>query len=322
MYSDFFKNIDNDTYYIFGWILNDLNIIKATSTLILKFPHKHNKLYQSITKKFSDIKPNVNDTLFIYNIVNIAFIRNLIDYIDEIIEKKRPIEFKNDFVRGFYENYGTLNYNESPELFLNGSYAEFISQVYDIPSINNTHFITFDNTNVVDFLGNIYNNSNESIILQHKYQEYIKLLGYSNSPPKCNIFRTDPNAIIPSKHREFDVGYDLTVIKFHKKLNDKTSLYDTGIKIQVQHGYYVEIVPRSSLSKSGYILANSIGIIDRGYTNNLYVALTKIDEKSPDITFPFRCCQLIFRKQEHFDITEVANDFNKTQRYLGGFGST
>ena len=55
-------------------------------------------------------------------------------------------------------------------------------------------------------------------------------------------------------------------------------MYDTGIQVKPQYGYYFEIVPRSSLSKSGYILANSIGIIDPSYSGNLYIVLIKIDD--------------------------------------------
>lgn len=64
---------------------------------------------------------------------------------------------------------------------------------------------------------------------------------------------------------------------------NNTILYDTGIKINVKYGYYAEVVPRSSLSKSGYMLANSIGIIDNSYRNNIFVALTKINPDAPDI---------------------------------------
>jgi dUTP pyrophosphatase len=90
----------------------------------------------------------------------------------------------------------------------------------------------------------------------------------------------------------------------------------------VNQGLYAEIVPRSSLSKSGYMLANSIGIIDCSYKGNLYIALTKIDNTMPDLTLPFRCCQLIFREQIHVDLEEVTSFEEQTSRGSGGFGST
>ena len=71
------------------------------------------------------------------------------------------------------------------------------------------------------------------------------------------VFKNDENAVIPAKAFEEDAGYDLTIIKKLKDFNSKTSLYDTGIKIEIDEAYYTEIVPRSSISKSGYILANN-----------------------------------------------------------------
>ena len=138
------------------------------------------------------------------------------------------------------------------------------------------------------------------------------------------MFKTDKDAIIPFKSKQSDVGYDLTLIKVFKKINNKTSLYDTGIKIRVNHGLYAEIVPRSSIYKTGYFMANSLGIIDPNYNGNLLVALSKLDDSAPDLELPIRCCQLIFKEQIHMDIIEVSDlkQLGETTRGEGGFGST
>jgi dUTP pyrophosphatase len=141
--------------------------------------------------------------------------------------------------------------------------------------------------------------------------------------PNIKVFKTSDDAVIPSKAYEEDAGYDLTIISKIKDFNSKTSLYDTGIKIEIDEGYYTEIVPRSSISKSGYMLANSIGIIDNNYRGNLMIALTKICDDAPDIELPFKCCQLIIRKQISANLIEVDTYvFNNTKRDEGGFGST
>jgi len=131
--------------------------------------------------------------------------------------------------------------------------------------------------------------------------------------------KTDTRAVTPRKGNSKAIGYDLTAIEVFKKLNSKTILYNTGIRVNVPDGYYTEIVPRSSLSKTGYMLSNSIGIIDPDYTDNLLIALTKIDENSPDIELPFTRCQLVLRKAEYYEIEEV-EDILETGR--GSFGST
>jgi dUTP pyrophosphatase len=146
---------------------------------------------------------------------------------------------------------------------------------------------------------------------------------FNNYNPTLKVYKTDENAVIPSKAFEDDAGYDLTIIKKIKDFNSKTSLYDTGIKIEIEEGYYTEIVPRSSISKSGYMLANSIGIIDNNYRGNLMIALTKICDYTPEIELPFKCCQLIIRKQISANLVEVkSDDFTETERNEGGFGST
>ena len=69
------------------------------------------------------------------------------------------------------------------------------------------------------------------------------------------------------------------------------------------------------------MLANSIGIIDVSYRGNIYIALTKIAPEAEDIEYPFRCCQLIVRKQLGMIIKETDN-LEETMRNDGGFGST
>jgi dUTP pyrophosphatase len=78
------------------------------------------------------------------------------------------------------------------------------------------------------------------------------------------------------------------------------------------------------LSKSGYILSNNIGIIDNSYRGNLLIALTKVDDSLPDIRIPFRCCQLIVRKQVYTQTEEVYSEqeLGTTNRGNGGFGSS
>jgi dUTPase len=93
------------------------------------------------------------------------------------------------------------------------------------------------------------------------------------------------------------------------------------------------------------MLANNVGIIDQGYRGNLYIALTKINDETPDLTdltdwrLPWKCCQMIVKKQiySRFVITDVvanaANTANaadtdtdivieKSSRGTGAFGST
>ena len=234
------------------------------------------------------------------------------------------------FIRGVFDSkMGSLAWNESEPMCTisaPGDYLYNIAGFSNIPSVidyeNNT--ITFNGTNCIDFLGEMYPH-NTIYKFEQKYKKYLEFLLWKPTSiefPHCKVFKVDDFAVIPSKCKESDAGYDLTIIKEAKKLLPSVTLYDSGIQIQVSHGLYVEIVPRSSLSKSGYMLANNVGIIDRGYTGNILVALIKVDQSAPDLTLPFKCCQLIFRHQVHVNMKEVKVNFKETSRGAGGFGST
>jgi dUTP pyrophosphatase len=132
-----------------------------------------------------------------------------------------------------------------------------------------------------------------------------------------------PDALPPQKAYETDTGYDLSIVDQVRTINENVTLFDSGVKVRVPNGYYVEIVPRSSIIKSGYMLANSVGIIDENYRGNLYVALAKIDPEAPPIQLPYKGFQLIMRKRidaEPIQVDDISSDI--TDRGDGGFGST
>lgn len=126
-------------------------------------------------------------------------------------------------------------------------------------------------------------------------------------------------AYVPIKANYNESGYDVTLIDIVKKVN-KVTLYGTGISVQPPQGWYFELVPRSSIIKSGYMMANSIGIIDQDYTGEIMVPLIKIDESLPDITLPNKIVQLIPKQWHAVEFIETS--LEETKRGDGGFGST
>ena len=130
-------------------------------------------------------------------------------------------------------------------------------------------------------------------------------------------------AVIPYRAGHDELGFDLTVISKVNDISSNTALYDSFISVQPPDGVYFEIVPRSSICKTGYILTNSVGIIDPSYRGTLKVVLTKIDETAPDLELPNKRFQLIPRTfiSNMFIPKEVAK-LSNTQRGTGGFGSS
>jgi deoxyuridine 5'-triphosphate nucleotidohydrolase len=135
--------------------------------------------------------------------------------------------------------------------------------------------------------------------------------------------KSHPEAHIPQKAHVSDSGYDLTLIEFKKENEFGIQFFGTGIKVQPPYGHYFELVPRSSMSKIGFVLANSIGIIDQSYRGEIIVALHKIHH-SAEIVLPCKCVQLIPKKFLHMNMREIPgeDDFGDTIRGSGGFGSS
>jgi dUTPase len=77
--------------------------------------------------------------------------------------------------------------------------------------------------------------------------------------------------------REGDVGYDLYIYKLSKITENGVRLYDTGVKVKPPDGYYIDFVIRSSFPlKTGYMQANSFGVIDPNYRENIKLAVVPI----------------------------------------------
>lgn len=222
-----------------------------------------------------------------------------------------------DFLQGYVNSVDCIKSDKLELVCTEPIMVEMFQKYINIPFSLDHNVLELLNVNVYEFLEIIYKNPIETTSSNYKL--------YKQLVPKidCFFYKTDENAVIPSHCRISDIGYDLTILNEHKRLNDVTALYDTGLQIRVPFGYYVEIVPRSSLSKSGYMLSNSIGIIDTSYTGNLYIALTKVSPTSPAMQYPFKCCQLILRKQYFMNpVWNCDDSIDETNRSCGGFGST
>ena len=100
---------------------------------------------------------------------------------------------------------------------------------------------------------------------------------------------------------------------------------DTGVHATPPAGYYIELVPNSRIAKTPFMHANSIGIIDPGYTGSIRVILNCVNSITPDDLVPFLpgsvVGQLIIRKL-HRATFEQVDTLDETARGEGGFGST
>jgi deoxyuridine 5'-triphosphate nucleotidohydrolase len=255
---------------------------------------------------------------------------DLSDFITKCYEE--DVNKCSQFVKAYIEKYASIIYDNINVTFYNEQLADNIVKLFDIPynkqKIVNIVVIQYNSVNMIDLLGMFYSNPECPY-----YNNYIYT--YNNrdgvSIPTIKVFKVDERAVIPSKARYSDAGYDLTIISEYKRLSKNTAIYDTGIQLEIPNGYYVEIVPRSSISRSGYMLANSVGIIDQGYRGNLYIALTKINDadaeaECAELQLPWKCCQMIVKKQVYSKLIVCEGGGNygieMSARGTGAFGST
>lgn len=248
--------------------------------------------------------------------------------------------FTNDdlrwaFIRGYFDGDGSVsdpnkNQKRYPVCNITTSSKYMLEQMdseINIPHYTGEDKIEFSHNAAIDFLSKIYDNA--TIYMHRKRDLYIDWscwvpsLSGRGSYGSEMLFRWNKSrkdAVAPFKSNSTDAGYDLTVLDKVKQVG-KIEFYDTGIKVLPEFGWYFDLVPRSSLVKYGYMLANSVGIIDRTYTGNILVPLVKIDDSLPDISFGSRIVQIIPRPIVHVQFEEV-DELDQTNRGAGGFGST
>jgi dUTP pyrophosphatase len=126
------------------------------------------------------------------------------------------------------------------------------------------------------------------------------------------------NSQSPNRAKIGDAGYDLTANSVEDQ-GDRIKV-GTGIAVQPAAGWYCEVYCRSSNVKKGLMLMNSVGIIDNGYTGEIFCILYKT---RPDavVNVGDRIAQLIPKQYAMVDFEEV-EELTQTERGQGGFGSS
>ncbi len=135
---------------------------------------------------------------------------------------------------------------------------------------------------------------------------------------KVKIKKLSDKAVIPFYAKEGDAGMDLTAVSVIK-VDDKEYgyiEYGIGLAMEIPKGYVGLTFPRSSVSNTGLIKANSVGVIDSGYRGEFKaIPNTKWYEVGD------RVAQLIIIPYPKVEFEEV-EELSETERGTGGYGST
>jgi len=141
---------------------------------------------------------------------------------------------------------------------------------------------------------------------------------------KLKIKQIRKNAIIPQYQTRHSAGMDLHAC-IEKPITLKPgehTLIPTGISIALPDGYESHIRARSGLAyKHGIGLVNGMGTIDADYRGEYGVILINFSKKDFVVDPDDRVAQLVINKYEKISWL-VVEELEKTERGLGGFGST
>lgn len=128
----------------------------------------------------------------------------------------------------------------------------------------------------------------------------------------------------PKRSTKKSAGYDIFApIDISLKPNEEIKV-PTGLRVYMQDGEFLEIVPRSGLGFKYYTrLANTVGIIDSDYyysdnEGHIWVKIRNEGNKDIFINQGDAFCQAIFKP---FLLADD-DDFENGEDRNGGFGST
>ena len=124
-----------------------------------------------------------------------------------------------------------------------------------------------------------------------------------------------------------NAGIDLRVLTQNGEdkveiLPNSTYIFNTGIKMDIPDGYYIEVVPRSSTGIKKHLrLMNTCGILDSSWKGETLVAIHNFGKEPVWVENNERLCQMIVHRVNNIEIKEV-DDVGTSERGEKGIGST
>ena len=140
---------------------------------------------------------------------------------------------------------------------------------------------------------------------------------------KLRIKRIHEKAVMPKYAHDDDACFDLTATT--REMVDGGDhgyiSYGTGLQMEIPKGSVGLLFPRSSVSNTGLILANCVGIIDPAYRGEI-CARFKWIPKTRMYDVGERCCQMLIIPREQVDFEEFEGEWEETSRNDKGWGSS
>ena len=144
---------------------------------------------------------------------------------------------------------------------------------------------------------------------------YVSIPAYFSIPTR----KLTDTAMLPVRANSGDAGADIYADENLEILPGESALVKTGIAIKIPQGYVGLIDPRSSMRTKG-LTCHGTGIIDSGYRGELKVFIHNMgDDRFVIQKSITRIGQLTVVPCMQ---TKFVDEWNDTDRGVGGFGST
>lgn len=126
-----------------------------------------------------------------------------------------------------------------------------------------------------------------------------------------------------------NAGVDLYSVESWNTVGEPHKLLDLGTRARMvrvdsdgsEHDVHYYVYARSSIYKSGIMLANSVGIIDRTYRGELKAVATPLSS-GPNVVAGTRITQIVAPDMGWIKEIKIVSSLSETSRGSGGFGST
>jgi dUTP pyrophosphatase len=139
---------------------------------------------------------------------------------------------------------------------------------------------------------------------------------------KIKIKLLNRNGKIPTKAHKTDACYDVYAASVLFDEENQTVVYGLGFATEIPVGYKGIIVPRSSFTKTNWVMQNTPAQVDASYRGEWIVKFKCVDYA---VEAPFkeneRIAQIFFEKVLDIEFEEV-DTLTNTERGSGGFGSS
>lgn len=145
------------------------------------------------------------------------------------------------------------------------------------------------------------------------------------------IKKLHPNAVVPQRASELAGGWDVVCTEI-EQVSEDFVICKLGFALELPKGYKLTLVPRSSLTKTKWIVQNSPGLGDEDYRGEYQFRFRAIPDHimyfSRELVYPEfpykvgdRIGQVYLEEVIPIEF-EIVEELSETDRGDGGFGST